>query len=70
MCAGFASERSAAPQPANAHHLVNRGDEDAVFLEVGSRSPGDSVHYPDDDIRAALDADGAWVFTHKDGTPY
>ncbi|MEQ8992778.1 MAG: cupin domain-containing protein [Pseudomonadales bacterium] len=35
----------------NAHHVMNAGDTPAVFLEVGSRRPGeDTVHYPDDDF--------------------
>lgn len=63
MCAGFASGSG------NAHRLVNHGAEPAVYLEVGDRSAGDTVHYPDDDLQATL-VDGAWVFTHKDGTPY
>ena len=63
MCAGFPSGTG------DAHHLVNRTDEDVVFLEVGDRTAGDTVAYPDDDIQAVL-ADGAWRFTHKDGTAY
>ena len=35
-----------------------------------TKRAGDSVVYPDDDIQAALGADGAWQFRHKDGTPY
>ena len=63
MCAGFRAGDS------NAHHLVNRTSEDVVYLEVGDRTPGDAATYPDDDLKAVL-ADGAWRFTHKDGTPY
>jgi uncharacterized cupin superfamily protein len=63
MCAGF---RAGDP---NAHHLVNRTDEDVVYLEVGDRTPGDQAVYPDDDLQAAM-VEGAWRFTHKDGTPY
>ncbi|HEX2828345.1 MAG TPA: cupin domain-containing protein [Burkholderiales bacterium] len=62
MCAGFKAGGTA-------HHLVNRTQRDVVFLEVGDRTPGDAAVYPDDDIRAAM-VDGAWRFTHKDGTPY
>ncbi len=30
------------------HQLVNRSDEEATFIEIGSRKPGaDVVHYPD-----------------------
>ena len=63
MCAGF-------PAGGDAHMLHNRSDRDAVYLEIGDRTPGDAASYPDDDIAAALDADGKWRFTHKDGTPY
>ena len=63
MCAGFRSGTG------NAHRLVNASDQEAVYLEVGDRSAGDSVHYPDDDLAAHF-VDGAWVFSHKDGKPY
>ncbi|MHA1566012.1 MAG: cupin domain-containing protein [Alphaproteobacteria bacterium] len=63
MCAGF-------PARGNAHQLVNRTDQDVVYLEIGDRSPGDEGSYPNDDIQAALDPDGKWLFTHKDGRPY
>lgn len=63
MCAGFRAGTG------NAHHLVNRGTTDAVYLEVGDRLPGDSASYPDDDIQATL-VDGSWRFAHKDGRPY
>lgn len=52
-----------------AHHLLNRGTSPAVYLEVGDRSPGDRVQYPDDDLQAVL-IEGRWSFAHKDGTPY
>lgn len=52
-----------------AHQIVNRTDEDAVLLEIGDRTPGDSAEYPRDDL-AVKDVDGQWVFTHKDGAPY
>ena len=64
MCAGFKAGTG------DAHHLVNRGTADVVYLEVGDRSAGDAVSYPDDDIAAVLDAAGKWAFTRKDGTPY
>jgi len=62
MCAGFKAGGTA-------HHLVNRSGKDVVFLEVGDRTRGDGAVYPDDDIQATM-VDGAWRFTHKDGTPY
>ena len=63
MAAGFPSGH------ADGHHLVNRSAADAVYIEVGDRTPGDAVTYPDDDIVARL-VDGRWTVTHKDGTPY
>lgn len=63
MCAGFRAGTG------NAHQLVNRSNEDVVYLEVGDRSPGDSVIYPDDDLQGAL-VDGKWQFSHKDGSRY
>ncbi|MGN6388927.1 MAG: cupin domain-containing protein [Burkholderiaceae bacterium] len=54
----------------DAHQLVNRSDTDAVYLEIGDRTPGDTGHYPDDDLQAVLGDDGAWRFARKDGTPY
>jgi uncharacterized cupin superfamily protein len=63
LCAGFKAGTG------NGHQLVNRTDEDVVYLEIGDRTPGDEGSYPDDDLKAAF-VDGAWRFTHKDGTPY
>lgn len=63
MVAGF-------PAQGSAHHLENRSAADCLILEIGDRSAGDAVCYPDDDIEAVLNADGTWHFAHKDGTPY
>lgn len=64
MCAGFKSGSG------DAHHLVNRGADEVVYLEIGDRNAGDRVAYPDDDLQAVLDGAGQWVFTHKNGQPY
>ena len=64
MCAGFKAGTG------DAHHLVNRGARDVVFIEVGDRSPGDAVTYPDDDLEAVLGPDGKYQYRHKDGTLY
>ena len=64
VCAGFKAGTG------EAHHLVNRTGEDVVYLEVGDRTAGDAVTYPDDDLKAILGDDGKWSFAHKDGTPY
>jgi uncharacterized cupin superfamily protein len=63
MCAGFKAGTG------DGHQLVNRSNEDVVYLEVGDRSAGDSATYPDDDLQAVL-VSGNWQFKHKDGTPY
>lgn len=62
MCAGF-------PAGGSPHHLENRGTGDAVILEIGDRSAGDSVVYPDDDLAAAMGPDGKWRYSRKDGAP-
>jgi uncharacterized cupin superfamily protein len=64
MCAGFPGGTG------NAHHLINRSDEDVVYLEIGDRASGDTVAYPDDDIAADQDGAGNWRFSHKSGEPY
>jgi uncharacterized cupin superfamily protein len=64
MCAGFKAGTG------DAHHIVNRSKKDVVFLEVGDRSAGDAVNYPDDDVMAVYGPDGKWKYSRKDGTPY
>jgi len=63
MCAGFKAGTG------NGHRLVNETEEEVVYLEVGDRTPGDEGSYPDDDLQA-MQVDGKWKFTRKDGTPY
>jgi len=53
----------------NGHHLVNRSDSNATYMEIGTRSANDTCHYPDIDLRF-VGKGGVEVFTHKDGTPY
>jgi uncharacterized cupin superfamily protein len=64
MCAGFKAGSG------DAHHLVNRSKSDVVYLEIGDRTAGDEVHYPDDDIVAVKTPDGTRKFTRKGGTRY
>ena len=47
------------------HHLVNRGDEPAVYLEIGDRIADDDCHYPDIDLFLS-----GGKFAHKGGEPY
>ena len=63
MCAGFKAGTG------KGHKLINRTQEEVVYLEVGDRTPGDEVTYPEDDLQA-LRIEGKWQFTHKNGSPY
>ncbi len=63
MCIGFPAGTD------NAHNLVNETEEDVLYLEVGDRTPGDEVVYPDDDIKAKF-IDNEWAFARKNGIPY
>ncbi len=54
---------------ANGHHLVNRSECDALYLEIGTRAARERCHYPDIDLRYERDESG-WRFCHRDGTPY
>jgi len=60
-CAAFAKNSG------NGHHMINRSDAMAIYLEVGSRQPADVTTCSDIDLKSA-NADGR--FLHKDGTPY
>ena len=63
MCIGFKAGGD------NPNHLVNESEADVLYLEIGDRTAGDKVNYPDDDIQAVM-VDGKWRFSHKGGTPY
>lgn len=63
MVAGFPAGK------ADGHHLINRGNIDAVYLEVGDRTAGDEVNYPDHDLAARATPAGR-RFMRKDGTLY
>lgn len=52
------------------HQLLNRSTADGVYLEIGDRTPGDAVEYPEDDLALEAAADGSWRVLHKDGRPY
>ncbi len=60
-CAAFPKNR------VDGHHLINRGTQMAVYLEIGSRSERDSCHYPDVDLY--WDS-AVGVSAHQDGSPY
>lgn len=50
----------------NGHHLINRSDAMAIYLEIGSRAPDDLTTCSDIDLMSA-NRDGRFVT--KDGNP-
>jgi uncharacterized cupin superfamily protein len=64
MAAGFPASA------ANGHCIVNKSAAVAVLLEVGTRTTGETVHYPDIDLHGRGTPGGGFSFTHKDGRPY
>jgi uncharacterized cupin superfamily protein len=64
MCAGFKAGTG------DAHHLVNSSDSHVSYLEIGDRSTGDSVSYPDDDIQFVVGPEGKRKALRKDGSAY
>ena len=52
------------------HQLVNRSSHPAQYLEIGDRTTGDYAEYPRDDLKFTQTEGGAWILTHKDGSPY
>ncbi|CEK11586.1 cupin domain-containing protein [Legionella hackeliae] len=53
MCAGFTPDGLA-------HQLVNRTSASVVYLEIGDRTEGDRVSYPNNDLVASFDINGEW----------
>ncbi|MBB4304865.1 putative cupin superfamily protein [Rhodobium orientis] len=51
------------------HHIENRGAEEAVMLEVGTRAIGDRCHYPGHDLIVEI-VNGTDRLLHRDGKPY
>jgi len=54
---------------ANGHHLFNRSDRDAVYLEIGTRAKTERAHYSDVDLAVVKDEAG-FRYTRKNGTPF
>jgi uncharacterized cupin superfamily protein len=54
---------------ADGHHLVNKSDRPAAYLEIGDRLADDEVHYPDIDLFLRSRRKGR-AFTDKKGAPY
>jgi uncharacterized cupin superfamily protein len=49
------------------HHMINRGEETAVYLDIGTRCADDTCNYSDIDLH--LEPEPA-DYSHKDGTAY
>jgi uncharacterized cupin superfamily protein len=65
MCAGFPAGKG------DGHHLINRSNADAVYLEVSNRDASDSAHYADPDVDLMWNPPHArGRMTRRDGTPY
>ena len=62
-CAGFKAG------VCNGHHLVNKSQRDALYLEIGTRAAAERGHYPDCDLVFERDQNGM-RFLHKSGEPY
>lgn len=54
---------------ADGHHLINRSNSVAIYLEIGDRTLDDEVSYPDVNL-VAKHSLGGWIFTHQDGSLY
>jgi len=63
ICAGFKAGSG------DAHQLRNDSSSEVWYLEIGDRSEGDLVVYPDVDL-ALHEKNGSSVYTHKNGDPY
>jgi len=64
MCAGFPAGSK------DGHHLVNRSDRPARYLEISNRDPADSAEYPDEDLAYRKAPDGKAIFTRKDKSSF
>ena len=64
MVAGFKAGTS------NAHHLVNRSESPARYLEVSNRDASDWGYYPDVDMAYGRDSEGRTILVRKDGTTF
>lgn len=63
MCSGFKAGAG------NAHQLVNESPNAVVVLEVGDRTDGDTVTYPEADLMGRQQG-GQWLFFRKNGEAF
>jgi uncharacterized cupin superfamily protein len=53
----------------NGHHLVNKSQRNALYLEVGTRAKRERAHYSDVDLVYDRDESG-FRFSRRSGEPY
>ncbi len=63
LCATFPASNG------DGHMLRNDTEDDVIYLEVGDRTRGDTVVYPDEDLLGTF-VDGGLAFTNRKGVPY
>ena len=63
MCAGYPAGSR------DGHHMINRTNAPAQYLEIGNRIDGDNAFYPDDDL-LWVETEGGTIAAHKDGRRY
>ncbi len=54
----------------DAHQMINRSEQPAIYLEISNREVKDEVSYPDVDLVYKKTSDGKPLFFHKDGKAY
>ena len=62
MAAGFPAGDT------NAHHLINKSNAPATYLEIGARARAGTITYPDINLKCEKQ-DGTFQFTTKSGEP-
>ena len=55
---------------ANGHQLVNKTEQDALYIEIGTRAAADRITYPDIDMVAVRDEQQPTRFARRSGEPY
>lgn len=63
MAAGFPAGQR------DGHHLINRSDQSAKFIEIGTRASNDDGDYSDIDMKFVV-CEGVERYFHKNGDPY
>ena len=53
----------------NGHHFLNRSENEARFLVIGTRAPRELASYSDVDLVVEIEG-GKARFTYRDGTPF